>query len=326
VTIDLIVAGDIGGTNARFALARRHADGGITLSDEHRLKVADHASFETAWETFAARVGRPLPTVASVAVAGPVEGGRIALTNNPWSIMPEAARTALGLDRLLFVNDFAAVGFAVAALPPEDLPHLAGPDRPLPATGPITVMGPGTGLGVALLSRAAGAGPRIIPTEGGHVDFAPLDTLEDRILAELRRQFRRVSVERLVAGPGLGNLYAALAAIEGRAYRPLADDQLWAHVAAGNDGLARAAFERWCMILGAVCGDLALAHGARAVVLGGGIVPRIVAPLQASGFHARFRAKGRFEARMADMPIRRLAHAEPGLFGAAAAWFLGAER
>lgn len=318
-----IVAGDIGGTNARFAIARLGEDGGIALSDERKLKVADHASFESAWETFAAGLGRPMPDAAAIAVAGPVGGERIRLTNNPWSLVPTTLRQTLGLGELLFVNDFEAVAHAVAVLPPEHFAHVAGPDIVLPAGGPITVMGPGTGLGVAILSRVPGARPRVIPTEGGHVDFAPLDSLEDRILAELRRQFRRTSVERIVAGPGLVNIHAALAAIEGRLFQPMADDRLWQKVAEGEDGLVRTAFERWCMSLGSVAGDLALAHGAVAVVLGGGILPRIAGRLPATGFHDRFKAKGRFETRMAGLPIRRITHPEPGLLGAAAAFLVG---
>jgi glucokinase len=172
---------------------------------------------------------------------------------------------------------------------------------------------------VALLLRAAG-GARVVPTEGGHMDFAPLDSLEDRLLARLRAQFRRVSVERIVSGPGLTAIHAGLAAIEGRAVPDQPDAALWAAALEGADPLARAALDRWCLSFGAVAGDLALAHGAAAVVLAGGLAGRTAPLLANSGFHARFIAKGRFEARMAALPIRRVTFAQPGLLGAAAAF------
>ena len=135
----------------------------------------------------------------------------------------------------------------------------------------ISVIGPGTGLGVAQLVRRAGS-YEVIETEGGHVDFAPLDETEDRILELLRREYGRVSVERLLAGNGLDNLHWALAAIDGRSVEHHDDDRaLWAQALDGSDSLATAALDRFCLILGAVTGDFALAHGASAVVIGGGL-------------------------------------------------------
>lgn len=317
-----IVSGDIGGTNARFAIARKNGNGSIILSDMRTLKVAEHASFETVWEAYAASLGRPLPAIATIAVAGAIGGPRLNLTNNPWSIVPAQTQTHLGLQSLQFINDFAAIAYAVGYgaqhMPADQFRHVAGPDAPLPKKGAITILGPGTGLGVALLVLNE-AGVHIVPTEGGHMDFAPLDTLEDTILAELRRQFRRVSVERIVSGPGLVNIFAALARIERKPIHQLTDDALWQKIHAEDDRLAQAAFDRWCLSFGAVAGDLALAHGAHAVVLGGGIVPRIDDKLQQSGFHARFVAKGRFEKHMSAIPIRRMNFPEPGLLGAAVA-------
>lgn len=152
------------------------------------------------------------------------------------------------------------------------------------------------------------------------MDFAPLDSLEDRILERLRARFRRVSVERIVSGPGLAAIHSALAVLEGRAIVEQTDAALWASALAGEDALARAALDRWCLNLGAAAGDLALAHGAAAVVLAGGLAGRVAPLLANSGFHARFTAKGRFEARMAALPIRRVTFDQPGLLGAAAAF------
>jgi glucokinase len=314
-----LVAADIGGTHCRFAIAVRQSDGRITLSHEAKLKVAEHASLQTAFEAYREGLGRAVPRNAAIAVAAPVEGELLKLTNNPWVIRPALTAQRLGLETALLVNDFAAVAHAVAVCGPGDLAHLAGTGDRLPDNGIVSVIGPGTGLGVAIL--LTGQRPRVVATEGGHIDFAPLDSLEDMVLAQLRARFRRVSVERIVAGPGLANIHAALAAIEGRAVPARDDKALWEAALVEKDPLAEAAFDRWCLSLGSVVGDLALAQGADAVVLAGGMLPRVQHLLPTSGFHARFTAKGRFEARMAAIPILRITHPEPGLLGAAAAWF-----
>jgi glucokinase len=217
------------------------------------------------------------------------------------------------------VNDFGAVGYAVAQLGDADFRHLCGPERPLPATGVISIVGPGTGLGVAMVARSAD-GTRILEAEGGHADFSPLDPLEDQMLVNLRRSYGRVSIERVVSGPGLANIHAALAAAEGRTVAPMGDADLWALALSGRDSLAAAAFDRFCLSLGAVAGDIALTQGAAAVVIAGGLGLRIADRLVSSGFADGFRAKGRFEGRMAAMPVKLITHPEPGLFGAAAAF------
>jgi glucokinase len=315
-----LLAADIGGTHARFAIAERDAAGVIRLEQQAKLKVADHASLDTALEAYRDGIDGPFPDHAAIAVAGPIEGELLKLTNNPWVLRPALVAERLGFRRVALVNDFEAMAHAMALLPPEGFAHVAGPELALPGDGVITVVGPGTGLGVAMLVRRGGK-TIILPTEGGHIDFAPLDQIEDRILQHLRAAFRRVSVERIVAGPGLANIREGLAALEGRAIAPVSDQQLWDMAIAGDDPLARAALDRWCLSLGSVVGDLALAHWSDAVVLAGGILPRLGGFLGASGFHARFCAKGRFERHMERLPILRIADAEPGLLGAAAAGF-----
>jgi glucokinase len=161
---------------------------------------------------------------------------------------------------------------------------------------------------------------QVVETEGGHIDFAPLDPVEDRILTRLRLRYRRVSVERLASGPGLANLYEALAAIEDRPVLLHNEKALWQAALAGTDTLAAAALDRFCRILGAVAGDIALAQGAAAVVIGGGLGLRLADLLPGSGFGERFIAKGRFEGRMTRIPVKLIAHPQPGLFGAAAAF------
>ena len=314
-----IVAVDIGGTNARFALAEVDQGRVVALEPEVVLKCAEYASLQTAWEAFAAMVGRPLPRAAGIAVACPVAGEVLQMTNNPWIIRPGLIREKLSLDHYTLINDFGAVGHAVAQLGPEHFRHVCGPATPVSDAHVTSILGPGTGLGVAMLVRDGG-GARVIETEGGHTDFAPLDTIEDGILARLRPHYRRVSVERIVAGPGLANIYGALADIEGRAVTTQDDKVLWPLALAGEDSLAVAALDRFCMSLGSVAGDLALAQGAQAVVIGGGVGLRIADYLARSGFEQRFCAKGRFEQRMKDIPVHLITHPQPGLFGAAAAF------
>ncbi len=315
-----LVAVDIGGTNARFAIATVRDDSSIDLGEVVTLPTHAYASLRSAWEAFAEKIGRPLPNAGAIAIAAPADGSVIKLTNSPWVIRPSLIPSVLGLERYELINDFGAVAYAVSRLGEKDLRHLCGPDEPLGREGTISIVGPGTGLGVAQLHRQDGR-VTVVETEGGHIDFAPLDALEDQILQRLRQRYRRVSIERLVSGPGLANIYEALAAIEGRVV-PVGDDkQLWQVALDGSDILAAAALDRFCLALGAVAGDLALAHGAwSGTVIAGGVGARIADHLPLSGFGGRYIAKGRFEARMAQIPVKLITHEQPGLLGAAAAF------
>jgi glucokinase len=314
-----IVAIDIGGTHARFALAEVAGGRVLRLGEVCTLRTADHEGLETAWEAFGAAAGRPLPDSAAIALAGPVRGETLKLTNSHWIIRPASIPSRLGVERFTLVNDFGAVAHAVARLGPEHFAFLCGPDRPLPEEGVISIVGPGTGLGIAQLLRL-GSGYHVVETDGGHFDFAPLDSLEDRILARLRTRYGRVSVERVASGTGLVNLYDALAAIEGRETSLSDERALWQAAMAGDDPLAAAALDRFCLSLGAVAGDIALVQGAEAVAIGGGLGLRLAGRLAGSGFCGRFVAKGRFEQRMRDTPVRIITYAQPGLYGAAVAF------
>ena len=315
-----LVAVDIGGTHARFAIATVADDGAITLGEPETLHTEDHASFQTAWEDFRERQGGTLPDAVSMAIAGPVGGDVIRFTNNPWIIRPALVKDKLGVERFTIVNDFEAVAHAVARAPEEQFLHLTGPDGPLPPTGRLTVLGPGTGLGVAHLYREPDGSYRVSATEGGHIDFAPLDLIEDAILARLRKRHRRVSVERVVAGPAIVDIYQTLAAMEKRTVPEADDVEIGTKGMSGEDSLAAAAGDRFCLSLGSVSGDMALAHGAKGVVIAGGLGYRIRETLMASGFAERFRAKGRFETMMAGLPVKLIVHPQPGLYGAAAAY------
>ena len=314
-----IVAVDIGGTHARFAIAQVDQGRVVTLGEATPLKCADHASLQLAWEAFARVVDRPLPKAAGIAVACPIKGDILKLTNNPWVIQPAWLPVKLGVDELILVNDFGAVAHAVAQVGADSLQHICGPDVPLPEEGVTTVVGPGTGLGSAYIVRRK-KGYFVCETEGGHIDFSPLDPLEDRILTVLRRRYRRVSVERVVSGPGLLNLYEAIAEMGELSVKARDDKALWTMALEGSDPVAAAALERFCLSLGTVAGDLALAQGGSAVVIAGGLGLRLAKHLPNSGFAERFVAKGRFEGMMSDMPVKLITYPQPGLLGAAAAF------
>ncbi len=316
--IDLVVA-DIGGTHARFAVATVEAGRVVALGEPVTLRTADYASLQTAWRAFGATLARPLPRAAAIAVASPIGGEVIRLTNNPWMIRPALISERLGVDQYVLLNDFGAVGHAAAQAPDKAFEHLCGPDVPLPGLGVTTVCGPGTGLGVAQLLRTA-TGYHVLETEGGHIGFAPHDAVEDALVTRLRARFTRVSAERVCAGPGIVPIYETLAAIEGRTVAGLDDKALWAAALKGCDSLALAALDRFCLALGSVAGDLALAQGAKAVVIAGGLGLRLKDRLALSGFAERFAAKGRFRQLMASLPVKLITLAQPGLFGAAAAF------
>ena len=184
-----IIAADIGGTHARFALAQIDDGRVASLGAPVTLRTADHADFASAWRSFCAGLDEALPRAAAIAVATPVGSEVVRFTNNPWVIRPADLAAELGLDEHILINDFGAVAHAVAQAKPMDLLHLCGPDRALPADGIITICGPGTGLGVAQLLWVDG-NYQALATEGGHVGFAPLDDVRGRAGRAFARKIR----------------------------------------------------------------------------------------------------------------------------------------
>lgn len=311
-----LVAADIGGTHARFALAQVEANRVLELGEVLTLKTAQHAGVAEAWQAFARHLRRPLPSAAALAFAYPVEKDLPLLTNMSWTVERQTLPEALGVHQHVVLNDFAAIGHAAATLDPSHLLHIAGPDRPLPESGVISIVGPGTGLGVGLVIRTDGK-YQVIASEGGNMDFSPHDDLDDRLMAALRTRYGHVSAERVVSGPALREIYAVIA----NAPAPYADDRdLWQAAIAGSDAAAAAALERFCRCLGAFAGNIALAHGASALVVAGGLGLRLRDRLPASGFAEGFVAKGEYKSILEQLPVKVIAHPEPGLYGAAAAF------
>jgi len=305
--------GDIGATSARFALVQ--PDGAITGTRVHELN--DHASLRHAIEAYLREAAPPArPVQAVLAVASPVTGDQITLTNHPWTFSVEALRQHFGLRRLRVVNDFAANAAAIPRLGVDDRVQIGGgaPDD----EGPIGVIGPGTGLGISALARSA-TGAMIIAGEGGHVTMSAATDQESAILAVMRRRYDHVSAERLLSGPGLVNLYntlCELAAVPAASYTA---DQITSPSIWDADPRTREATAIFCAMLGTAAGNLALTLGARGgIYIAGGIVPRIAAFFAQSEFRSRFEAKGRLRGYLAAIPTYLIIRPLPALLGAAA--------
>lgn len=309
------LVGDIGGTNARFALI------GAGRPESRRVyQCADFAEAQLAIDAYLAEI-RPVPRPHSIslAVAGPVFDGSITFTNNGWRIS-ERALLASGFERARLVNDFAALAIAISNVTPEELIGLGGPRDALPGATTV-VLGPGTGFGVAALVRDRGL-QAVSTTEGGHIAFAPCDDEEMEVLRVMRRQFARVSVERILSGPGLASLHQALAVVDGRMQEPLEAAEITRRARAGDESCLRTT-KRFCAILGSVAGDYALAYGARGgVCIAGGVAEKMADLIAASDFRRRFEDKGRFTGYAQAIPTWLLNSTDAALIGAAAALHL----
>ncbi len=311
------LVGDIGGSNARFAVARA-GPGGIVLDHVLTMPAADYPALATAAEHYLAATGVAAPTSAAIAIAGPIVGDRAELTNHQgWSFSITAVRDRLGLTRLAVINDFTAVALSLPELAPSDLRQVGGG---APAEGaPKAVIGPGTGLGVSGIVRTDGRWAAV-EGEGGHATFAPMSARESRIGEVLRQRFGHVSWERVLSGPGLVNLYGAIAELEGTPAEALPPETIAERGRLGDCRLCREALEVFCAALGTAAGNLALTFGARGgVYIAGGIVPQLGDLFAASAFRARFESKGRLSAYVRPIPAYVVTAANPGLVGAAVA-------
>jgi len=307
---------DIGGTNARFAW---QADADAPIADLVTLPCAEHASLADVLQAYLQRLGRPAPKRCAIAIANPVLGDRVQMTNHHWAFSISALQVHFGFERLRVLNDFSALALALPALRAEELRQVGGGKAQLGAA--IGLIGPGTGLGVSGLLPDGRGGWVPLEGEGGHVTLAGCAPREQQVLAQLAARHGHASAERAVSGQGLVDLHAALAAIEhpGRTRPALTAADITAAAVAGSDPCCREALNLFCALLGTAAGNLALTLGARAgVCLGGGIVPRLGSFIDASPFRARFEAKGRFSAYLAEIPVFVIqARQSPALLGAA---------
>ena len=305
------LVGDIGGTNARFGLVE--PDGSLLHSSV--LADTDYAGLGEAIEAYlAGRGGLPRPAQAAIAVASAITGDMVRMTNHSWAFSIAGLRAQLGLERLEVINDFTAQALALPHLGPDDKTVVgAGEAQP---EAPIGVLGPGSGLGVSGLVRA---GQHWVPLsgEGGHATMPPVTERESAALAAMRRHFDHISAERVISGPGLVNLYNALAEVDGVPAAQYTAAQITD--ADNEDRLCRETTDMFCAMLGTVAGNLALTLGAKGgVYIGGGIVPRLGERFAVSQFRERFEAKGRFRDYLAAIPTFVVTHKLPAFLGCTA--------
>jgi glucokinase len=308
------LVGDLGGTNARFALVRDVA-GRPEPFDIRAYAARDYPSPEDAIEAYLKDTGAERPARAVLAVAGPVLHGAMHFTNIDWRVSEAILTSVGGFKAARLLNDFAAQALGAPRVARDQL-QVLGPEIARPEEGTMVILGPGTGFGVAGLVRQDGR-ETVLATEGGHVGFAPTDDLELEIWRRFARGRERVSIERVLSGSGLHELYQALAEIEGvPAHLP--DQRAVQAAAEGGDPLAGRTVDRFCRILGSTAGDFALAYGALAgVYVTGGVAEKLGDQLAKRGFRERFEAKGRFESYMQAIPTWLVLDPYAALIGAA---------
>ncbi len=309
-----LLIGDIGGTNARFALATPDRPGFHGVLE---LRCEDFASADDAISHYLSVTNAKAPDAVCLAAAGPVVDEAVKITNNHWDISAADTRKDFGIDAVRLLNDFTAIAYSIPLLTEAEVRSI-GPDeqQSLPKENfDVAILGPGTGLGVAGLCRR---GTTLVPItgEGGHVGFAPETPLQLEILKVLRDTFDRVSAERVIAGSGLENIHRALQIIRAESGPKLSAAEIFAERGPGN--LAEEAVDVFFELLGQVAGDVALTFGAAdGVYIAGGIAKRYPDLLEKSRFRSGFEGKGRRRALMEQIPTRLITYGQPGLLGAA---------
>ena len=304
----MILAGDIGGTNTRLALIEQDPRAPVALEV---YPSGAHSSLEEIVRAFFAAHPATVSD-AAFAIAGPVRNGHVRVTNLDWSVDAAALSAALGLDRVLLLNDLEANAWGLATLGPDDF-HVLNAGRP-DAIGNAAVCSAGTGLGEAGMYWD---GRRYLPfaCEGGHTDFAPLTAQQEALREFAAAEHDHVSYERVCSGPGLVTIYRFLTGGSS-----LPGPEITQLALAGDDPDAVAALDLFVEIYGAEAGNLALKLMATGgVYLGGGIPPRILRKLDDGSFMRAFVAKGRFADLLAAIPVRVILNDCTALMGAALA-------
>lgn len=310
---------DIGGTNARFALI---LEGAGLPTQERVMPCCEFPGPVEAVEDYLSQVSAPRPREAAIAIANPITGDWVKMTNHVWTFSIEQTRQKLGLDRLLLLNDFTALALSLPHLASEDLRKVGGGESI--AGAPMALLGAGTGLGVSgLIPSPAGWVP--LEGEGGHATFSPANEREADILRILWQEYPHISTERLVSGMGITNLYRAIARLNGQTPDALAPAEITTRAIHGGDQLCTEVLHTFCTMVGTAAANLVLALGARGgVYIGGGIVPKLGEFFDRSSFRQRFEEKGRFSQYLAAVPSYVIYAKTPALLGAAEALKRGA--
>lgn len=319
------LAADIGGTKSLFEWGVLAADGYRPLSRAHFVN-AEFTGVGEVTRAFLATLPEPPRTIDSAcfAVAGPVANEHVRLTNLPWETDAATLRRELGIAHVALINDFAAVAHAIPRLGTQQLLCLQ-PGR-VDSEGAIGVLGAGTGLGMALMVWTE-EGYRVVPSEGGKVDFAPVNEVQNRLWSYLSHRLERVGCETLLSGRGLERIYAFLSETDTLRMRPggsaeeirISAAEITARALDGSDSRASSTVNLFLEIYGAAAGNLALtllAHGG--IYVAGGIAPRLAPLFKSSGFLRAFRAKGKFAEVLRTIPVNVVLTPEAGLEGAVA--------
>jgi glucokinase len=320
----IVLAGDVGGTKTDLALFEKGARGqGLKMVRDMTLPSEGSPSLEAVIERFLGAGPRPVVEAACLGVAGPVVDGRCQATNLPWVVDERLLTYSIPSPRVKLLNDLEVAAHGVLGLPDEDLRSL---QQGVPRRGNLVLIAAGTGLGEALIIRD-GDRRVVIPSEGGHGDLAARNDLEDDLLRYLRKEFGRVSYERVLAGAGLFNVYRFLRdtgwakespAVAERMRKENPNAIVTELGLSKRDPLCDKALDIFVAVYGAEAGNLALkAMAVGGVLVGGGIAPRIVERLAAGGFVAAFRDKGRLAPLLESIPIHVSLNPRAPLFGAA---------
>ena len=311
-----LLIGDIGGTNARFALADERRPG---YANVVTLQCADYDSADAAIRHYLRLVEAAAPEVICLAVAGPVVEQRVRFTNNHWGMAAAELADGFAIDAVQLLNDFEAIAYSIPFLAADNcLPIGLPKPQPLDAERfTVGILGPGTGLGVVGLQKC---GDLLLPIAGeaGHGGFAPESKVQMDLLGALRERYDRVSSERLLSGPGLENIYWALTRIRSEQRTQLSAADIFTAASGNSDALAAEAVAVFFELLGQFAGDLALTLGAMdGIYIAGGIVKRYPALLGNSRFRSGFEAKGRHRSLLERVPTQLILHDQPGLLGTA---------
>ena len=310
---EIMIIADIGGTNLRIAITDHHND----ISDIKVYQCAQYKSLQDIIVDYiSVRNLQEKSISACFAIACPVENDQISMTNLPWSFSKSALKETLGLNALIFINDYTAIAHAVPMLSNNQKVKI-GSGKPV-THAPISICGPGTGLGVANLVHHKNEWISL-SGEGGHTDFAPTDQLEIDILTYLQTKYEHVSYEQLLSGLGIEQIYQAIQFIQSGQSYSLPAPEITSNAQNDSCDICKLTLDTFCRVLGAFSGNLALTLGSfGGVYIAGGIVPRFIQYLESSDFRKSFEAKGRFEGFNANIPTYVITEKQPGLLGASA--------
>ena len=311
---DAILVADIGGTNARFAMARRNRKD-ISIHDSRKYRAKDFNTFHDAARTYLADVNAT-PIAACIAAAGPVDGDDVRFTNSDWTLRASDIADEMGLADVRIVNDFYALSTGVARL--GDDAFISVKNGECVRGAPQLVLGPGTGFGQSLIVPVSGS-HKVVATEGGHASFAALTDEEVQVRAFVARDHPHVSIERILSGPGLLAIYRALSFIMDKKCALRRPEDITTAASSGADPVAVRTINMFCEMLGSVAGDAVLGAGARGgVILGGGVLPNIREHLLNGAFTRRFVDKGPMTNYVSAVPVKLLIDDRAALIGAAA--------